>query len=272
MPVALETIGGFTIAAGGTLTQVTMAAGDSNQIRNFDSADGKRCVLLDVWKYSQSNGVLQITSPALGHGNVGLRFRDSFQSIDSLFGFGQFQSMKAQDNLTIQQSGSTVAGNIDNFAMTFLYDDLKGISATLIDVDTLRLLGSTQTTIEVSITAGTNGSWSGATSVTGANATQALVANTSYAILGITSDTDVCAIGVKGADTGNLRIAVPGNLNNKHYTGGYFLRLSQMYGFPLIPVFNSANGPGTMVDVLNNEHPATVVATLHLVKLTAMPG
>jgi len=67
-----------------------------------------------------------------------------------------------------------------------------------------------------------------------------LHANTDYAVLGYIVDVAVCLFGVKGVDTGNLRICGPGVLRSE-VTSEYFARLSDETGMPTIPVINSAN-------------------------------
>jgi hypothetical protein len=98
-----------------------------------------------------------------------------------------------------------------------------------------------------------------------------LKANKDYALLGITSDLRVSAITVKGPDTANLRVAVPGGADVQGSMFRYarwFLHLSEFYGLPLIPLINSANKGATTVEVLGDENGGTANVTLWMAQIT----
>jgi hypothetical protein len=59
-------------------------------------------------------------------------------------------------------------------------------------------------------------------------------------------------------DFANLGVGGPGNAASRHITTRWFQYLSMMYNLPLIPVFNSANKSGTLVDVVQNQAGAAV--------------
>src|SRR5487761_319936 len=70
--------------------------------------------------------------------------------------------------------------------------------------------------------------------------TNLLHANTDYAVLGYLADVAVAAVGIKGQETGNLRICGPATVLTQDTTD-YFIRQALRSGRPHIPVFNSAN-------------------------------
>ena len=95
-------------------------------------------------------------------------------------------------------------------------------------------------------------------------------ANTDYALLGIMVDTRVGVVRIQGVDVGNLGIGVPGEPTQRHVYANFFERLSNATGKPCIPVFNSANKAGILVDATGNQAAITTVATLWMVEL--QPG
>ncbi|PYQ92464.1 MAG: hypothetical protein DMG02_01305, partial [Acidobacteria bacterium] len=84
-----------------------------------------------------------------------------------------------------------------------------------------------------------------------------LQANTDYAVLGMTTDSECAAVCLRGPDTGNLRVAVPGEPDLTEDTAGWFRLLAFHYSLPLIPIINSANKGATLVDCVNDENGGT---------------
>ena len=65
----------------------------------------------------------------------------------------------------------------------------------------------------------------------------------------------------RGADTGNLGIGGPGNETLRHVTREWFVRLTERFGIPLIPVFNYANKAGILLDGAQDENGADTTVT-----------
>jgi hypothetical protein len=273
MGVALEVISGSVAGVGGTFTAWTMAAGDSNVLRAIDVS--KKIWLIDMWALNDTAaGVLRVHSPRM-HDNVqGIRQRIVNNNTEPLLsGAGSTaapQRMYSQDTLIIEQTGS--AANKDTGHLLFLYDDLPGTQARLIDNATLLSHMVNRIGQEVTVATG-----AGVVSYTGAVALNStnpnLKANTDYALMGLTVDTRCGVVGIKGADSGNLRLGCPGEPAQRHITTNYFQRLSDALGRPMIPVFNSANQGSILIDATGQTGAlAAIVVELQLAELLPKQG
>lgn len=263
MGKALEIISGLVTAPAGTLTALTMAAGNSATVRNANL--NTRIALLQTWATNQGAGVWRIRSPKM-HDNVqNMRFRSPVGINLPQITPGTWQRLYAQDNLTLELSGSAVGGDIEQAALLIYYEDLPGAQAHLINCAELLARTVNAWTTEIAIAPGAGGNFTGQVAI---NASfDNFKANTDYALVGYTVDTLCHAVRFSGPDFANLGVGGPGNLNSRHITTRWFFHLSQQLGIPLIPVFNSANKNGTVVDVAQNENAAAVNVTAILYEL-----
>lgn len=261
MPRALEIISGLVTAPGATLTALTMSNGATSTVRN--AALSSLIAMLDTWAFNNAAGVWRIRSPKL-HDNVqGNRYRIPAASPNSLVVPGLWQRLVPQDNLTLELSGSAVGGQIEQGQLLIFYSDLPGAASRLIGVQELMARTVNMWTCEVAVTPGAAGGFSGAVAI---NSTfDQFKANTDYALVGYDVDTLCGAVGFTSPDFANLRVGGPGPLVSRWPTERYFYHLTKSLGINLIPVFNSANKQGTMVDVVQNQAgaPVKVVAYLH---------
>ena len=92
-------------------------------------------------------------------------------------------------------------------------------------------------------------------------------ANTDYALVGYLIDVECAAVRWRGADTGNLGVGGPGDELGRDYTSDWFMRLSRHYGMPLVPVFNSANKAGVLLDLADDENAVAHTITSLLVEI-----
>lgn len=262
---ALEVIAGQATAPGTTFTALTMNSGNSLTIRNapLDSM----VWLLQVWADVQGAGTLRIRSPKL-HDNVqGLRFDTTVSDVVPLLPEGARQRLVPQDVLVAEITGSAGAGDIEAAAMLIYYDNLPGTDARLARWSDIANRIVNLVTVENTIATGTAGGYSGEEAL---NAEfDLLKANTDYALLGYLVDTECNVVRWRGADTGNLGVGGPGNETFRHVTAQWFKRLSIAHDLPLIPVFNSANKAGILVDVHQDENGADVTVTSILAELAA---
>ena len=152
--------------------------------------------------------------------------------------------------------------------MAFLlihYAELPGIMARMIGPDEVRARMVHLVTVENSLSLGTAGGWSGEEAL---NAEfDLLKANTDYALVGYHASVACGAVRWRGVDTGNIGLGGPGDPAIPDITGQWFVRLSLQTGLPMIPVFNSANIAGILVDGFQDENGTDTILTTILVEL-----
>lgn len=264
MGAALQLLTGFVTAPDTTQTALTMASGDSLTVRN--AAPDSPVRLLTTWADKQVRGILRVRSPKL-HDNVqGIRLADIASEVQPLLPMGHQQRLYPQDALTVDLSGSATAGDIETACLLVYYPDLPGQSARFISPADLKAKMKNIVSVENSLATGTAGGYSGEEAL---NADfDLLKANTDYALIGylcspVAGQTvgECAAVGWRGADTGNLRVGGPGTDTDRWLTNRWFVFLSEQFGLPLIPVFNSANKAGILVDAAQDENGIDVIVT-----------
>jgi hypothetical protein len=262
--VALEVLTGFVTAPSTVQVALGMNVGNSLTIRN--AALSSKVKLLTAWVDAQVRGILQITSPKL-HDNVrGIRCGTNANIIDPLIDPSSPQDLWPQDSLAVTLSGSATAGDIETACLLVRYDDLPGQSGRFLMPADVRSRMVNLVTVENSLATGTLGGYSGEEPI---NSEQDLFkANTDYALLGYTvapvagqTDGGCAVVRWRGADTGNLGVGGPGNDLKKHLTSRWFMWLSEISGLPCVPVFNSANRAGILLDASQDENGLDVLVT-----------
>src|SRR5258708_35013129 len=219
---ALDVIASFQTTVGSTLAAGVMATGDSAVIRNFPGTSPAQLIEL-LYDDVTSPQAARIRS-ALFHDNVrGIQVTPGATAPSKLLPSWAYQDLQPQDQLTFELSTAAATGKA-LLACSIYYPQLPGAMSRLYSPgDVLSSIANIKP-VYVAIGAGANtaGQWLD----TVITATENLLkANTDYAVLGIVLDVAVAALAVKGADTGNLRCAVPGGVNNP-YGADYFVRKS----------------------------------------------
>lgn len=260
---ALDTITSTGTAIGATLAATTIAVGDSFQIKNV--IGNTPAQLLQVWTDVQVAGSVRIRSPKF-HDNVdAIRTRTAIGDLSPLLPWGLSQPLYPQDTEVVELAGSAVAGDIESVVQQIWYPDLPGQSPRMLDWPTVKGKAKNIVGQRLAITLGTTAGYNGARAI---NADADLLkANTDYAVLGMTTDTECAAICLRGPDTGNLRVSVPGEPALTHHVNYWFKRLSLAFAMPLIPIINSANKGGTLIDCVNDENGGTANITIWLAEL-----
>lgn len=254
MGLGLEMISGLATAPGATLTALTMASGDSLAVRNTPIGTDIR--LLSTWAFNNVAGVFRIRSPRL-HDNVqGLRLRVAATDPAPLVDPGVFQVLIPQDTLIAEISGSAVAGQIEQGQLLIWYRDLPGIQARLALWQDVVAAAVNELSVEVALTPGVAGGYSGARALN--FSFDLLKANTDYAVIGADVDAAAAAVTMKGPDTGNLHVGVPGSLTLRHLSARFFKWLAIATNLPCIPIINSANKQGTTIEAVQNQAGAAV--------------
>jgi hypothetical protein len=251
-------------STGGTPTAVT---GDTLTIRPAPQG----CLMLNWWyKWQTTAGKIQIISSKLHDRTYGLNDSTILQGVYPVLPLGVGQPLYDQDTLVLSASGSATSGDIESIAMLMYYPELAGINANLIDEMELLRRRVNYAPVEVDITAGTAGGWSGTAAINATHDT--FHPNTEYALLGCSVagalSVGTLCVGVRGSDTGNLRVGMPVNPTDKQVSRQWFLDLARTFREKMIPVFNSASKASTYVEVVNDENAASPVVTLNFVQLS----
>lgn len=238
MGIAAETVAFFATNPGAAGIAATMATGDSNRVRTFNPASPGK--ILSAGRQGVTEGFLQIASPAL-HDNVrGIRFITSETPTSFALPREIGQPLVSGDTLTLSLSGG--AAEVDGGMLTAFYSDLAGIQARLHTWGDVAGMIEHIKILEVDFnTAAVAMQWADTVITT---TEDLLNADRSYAVLGYSTDIALCAVGIKGQETGNLRLCGPG-ITRTDDTADYFAELAETYGLPMIPVI-SANNKGSI--------------------------
>jgi|SRR5579864_2057637 len=263
---ALDTVTSTGTAIGNALAALTINAGDSFTVKNANL--NSDVWMLNFWADVQLAGIARIRSPKLHENTDAIRSRTLINSLDPLMPWGYPQRLTPQDTLIVELQGSTTAGQIESIQQLIYYADLPGQNARFLTPDALRQRLKNHFGNRIAITTGTTAAYAGSLAIN--NAVDLLKANTDYAVLGMTSDLRVAGVSLRGPDTGNLRVTVPGGTNvlgALRYGADWFRWLSIAYGLALIPVINSANKGGTQIDCMGDNNGGTANVTIWLAEL-----
>lgn len=248
-------------AGGAAMAAVT---GDPSSVRN--AAQGSSIRLLAAFSKAQAVGFTQLVFPSGNDTTRNIRWRNVANQPGNMLARGVPQLMEPQDPLTLTQAGSAVAGQVEFASLLMYYENLPGVDAQLINSDTLLQRLVRLVTVEDTVTATVTTGYSGSRAMNAAS--DLLRANTQYAIIGAKIGAVCQALTIRGPDTGNLRVAIPGLTSPDVETVNWFTQLSEWFGLPLIPTFNSANKTGTFIECLQDQALTAVPFSLLLGELS----
>lgn len=259
---AIDTITATVTAAAAAGSVAAAVSGDSLVIRSTSS----RVRLLQAWIDTDATGFVQITSPKLHDNTRGLRFRTTVHQPFPLLPFEPMQDLFPVDTLAITIASAAGAGKIDNVSLMVYYDNIQGVSQTLIDVKTLEARRAETVAVEYAPGAPASGStYAGLAALTAQS--DLLKRGSSYALVGYKMGANATTLTIRGADSGNFRIPMPADSNSAYYTTTWFMALSDWTGIPLIPVFQANNSPAIFIEQVSNDLLAAVTASLIFVRL-----
>lgn len=262
MPPAIDTITATVTAAAAAGSAAAAVAGDSLIIRSTAG----RVRLLNMWIDTDAAGFVQVTSPKLHDNTRGLRLRTTAHEPYPLLPYETMQDLYPVDTLAVNVASAAGAGKIDNATLMVYYDDLSGIQQTLIDVPTLQKRKLETVTVEYAPGAPASGStYSGLAAINAQS--DLLKRGSSYALVGYQVSANLTTLTIRGADSGNLRIPMPGYFPAGFASGTWFYDLSNYFGLPLIPVFQANNSPGIFIEQISNDLLAAITASLIFVRL-----
>lgn len=254
MGLAIDTIGSW-VTAGATnpkaLAAGTPSTGDSFTVRNFVPPAGAR---LEAVLYNGSLATQMRVESPMFHDNVtGLTW--STPQSPAIFLLPKYTGQQLTAGDTLSVSHGTAAGASSVMGLVCYYDNLPGAAARLHSWgDISGIIKNLKTWQVTTTTNATVGQWTD----TLINTTdKQFHAGSDYAILGFQTDVACAVVGVKGQETGNLRICGPGT-GTTDWTSDYFVSMSERHGTPHIPVFNADNYGSFYVSTLHNVASVTV--------------
>lgn len=240
---------------GGAFESLSALGGDSLSLFAFPS--GSRAWLLTAWGIdSDSKADFDIRSPRL-HDNVrGIRMSNTPLAPGAVTANGAQimlpryakQPLYSSDTLVEEVNGTAADDAI--LSQLIYYENLPGVSANLvtwaeIEARVVNIVG-----IRVSPTSGAVVAFGTAVALNSTD--DRLQADIDYALLGYTVDTPITTIGIKGPNTGNIRLGGPGMVDGL-ITSNWFVQLSRDTGLPCIPVINANNRATTFIDTCDGE-------------------
>jgi len=240
---------------GGAFESLSALGGDSLSLFAFPT--GSRAWLLTQWAIdSDSKCEFDTRSPRL-HDNVrGIRVATTPLAPGAVTTNGaqitlpRFvkQPLYSSDTLIQEVNGTAVDDVI--LSQLIYYENLPGVSANLV---TWQEIESRIVNIVGIRVVPTSGAVVAFGSTVALNSTDdRLQADVDYALLGYTADTPFTTFGLKGPDTGNLRVGGPGMIDG-FITSNWFVNLSRDQNLPLIPVINANNRGTTVIDCCDGE-------------------
>jgi hypothetical protein len=246
-----------------TLAPLAAASGDSLSVSNF--AIGKSAWLVQLWADVQAAGTLRVRSPKF-HDNVnGIRIDTIASDPQPLMPWGMMQPLYPNDTLIVELAGSATAGDIESVVLLEYFDEMPGVQSRLQTWDQVRGRVDQFLTVENTIATGTGGGYTGAEAIN-AEIDQ-FQQGVDYAILGYKVDVEAAAIGWRAVDFGNLRVGGPGEEVHLQFYADWFIRLSNAYGKPMIPIFNGSNKSSVLVDAVQDENGTDTTVTTYLARL-----
>jgi len=254
----IEMLTAAATAAVTTGTAGTALTGDSLVVKNATDGD---IDILAAWQTNQTAGFGQIIFPTAHDTTRGFRANVPIGVNPALIPFGSKMRVKAQEALQLTIAATAVAGDVENMTLLVRYKNLPGINARLMTANQVMDKIEKLTTIENSLASTAGPSYG--TPETFNQDSDLLQANRDYAILGMTSRTQVHAIYAQTPDAGNVRFGCPGMLRQE-ITSQWFMLLSRIHGEPLVPIFNSGNKNQSFLGVVTDENAGTFVVDLHL--------
>lgn len=267
MGKALNLINGYVTAPSTTFTAWTMASGDSLTVRN--AREGSMVRLLNAWAVNQTAGALRIHSPLMHDDTIGIEKVIPVDNAQLMLPVMGSQRLFPQDLLTVQQTGSGTAGDIEMGSLLLYYDDYPGADAQLFSWSAIKSRIEQYYGPNNTLATGTSGGYSGEEAINAED--DQFKANRDYAILGYTVSAQVGCIGYRGNFSSNIRVGGPANVNLNWLTSMWFVYLSEMTGLPLIPVFNASDRAAVLVDTTQDEDGADVTVS-HNLALLSGPG
>lgn len=260
MPRAIQTIAGFTTAAGAGTNIVTPAAGDTFAVPSLNPGTLGR--LNNLWAKGAVADFIRVRSPRMHDPNQGIRVQIGTTQSTDLLPWEVSERLYSSDTPTVEID-STGAGSSVILAI-YDYDDMPGVNprlASLADIQS-RVIHISGT--EVDVTSGAIGTW-GAGVALNANFDN-FEAGADYALLGYTCSVACAGIAITGQDTSGLKTGGPG-IADPYRTSRFFLDMAELTGRACIPIIAANNKQSTLLQNIDNAAATATKVTLFLGQL-----
>lgn len=261
MGLAVQTVGGAASNPGAAFTAITPSSGDSISAANFN--DTAPAFLDHIIRAGATKGAVRLLSPRLHDNVTGITYYTDLAVSRFLFPANTGQPIFPGDIYQLEVTGGTAEHDVA--LLTLYYADLPGAAAQLsqwADISS-RIVNIKAMTVAITNSA-TPGTWVDTVITTTENQ---LKANSQYAVLGFASDAAIAAIGFKGPETANYRIAGPGS-DYTEDTSNYFVDQANRHGRPYIPVFLGSNRSQEYVSTMDSAASTAANVTLVLAELS----
>lgn len=248
---------------------LSAGSGDSLVIPNF--TPGSRAWMIEAWAGVSAHAAdFQIRSPSFHDNTRGIRLAYDFNpTLSGADGDPSFllpyyvrQPLRASDTLTVEVIG-TATDNVD-LAFLAYYEDLPGADQRLVSWAEVESRLINYVGIKVAVTAGASGDYGTARALNADD--DRLIANTDYAILGITSQLPATLVTLTGPETSGRPIGQPLSWYSRE-ASGFFVDISLRYGLPLIPVVNSNNKGNILLKAAASGGAIATAATVLMAQL-----
>lgn len=272
MGVAIDTITAFEDGiTGGAFEELAAGSGDSLTLRFLDANADIR--LVEAWGGNNATKCdFSIRSPLLHDNTRGIRFAHMFNPTHSgadgnpqlYMSPYEFQKYRPQDTLVVEVNGT--ASDDVTFTQMVLYDGPGVHDQMLIGYEECMSRAVNLVGIRVSPSPHATTSTYGTAEALNTDDDR-LKANTWYALIGMTTDLPFTTLTIKGPETNNLRIPIPGHWNEQ-ITAGWFLELARRFQKRLIPVFNAGNKANIFLEAATAGGGGAPLTSLKFVELS----
>ena len=276
MGVAIDTITAFKDSLTGSAFEALAAgSGDSLTLRFLDANAEIR--LLEAWGANNATKCdFGIRSPLLHDNTRGIRFAHMFNPTQSgadgnpqlYMSPYEFQRYRPSDTLTVEALGA--ASDDVTFTQLVWYEGPGVPDSRFATYDEVIRRAVNLVGIRVSPAAAASTSTYGTAEAINADDDR-LKANTWYALIGHTTDLPHTTLTIKGPETGNLRVPMPGS-QIEQITAGWFLELARRFQRRMVPCFNANNKANIFVEVADAGGGTTPLTSLKFLELDGQPS
>lgn len=272
MGAAIDTITCFKDSlSGSSFEALTVASSDSLTLRFLDANADIR--LMEAWGGNNATKCdFSIRSPLLHDNTRGIRFAQPFNpTLNVADGNPQLymspyetQKYRPSDTLIVEALGA--ASDDVTFTQLVHYEGPAVPGSRLLSYEEVIARAVNLVGIRISPAAHATTSTYGTAEAINSDDDR-LKANTNYAWIGMTTDLPFTTLTLKGPETGNLRVPMPGHWNNQ-ISAGWFLEMSRRFMKPMVVAFNANNKANIFSEVADAGGGSAPLISLKFIELS----